>query len=170
MSSHAQTYKTEQSGWVVEFSEIGLNFLVDGKTGIRNEWSNLWQWFCCMMVANCDLSAKQSHQSGTQTGIKKYTCAEARCPARQMVVNAREWHNNASWSSVAYTSVAYTTSGSKARSNARWRWRSLAFKTRWRMCFSYKSFTFICFHANFSSFSFADRQNTYSCKSDLFAN
>ena len=42
--------------------------------------------------------------------------------------------------------------------------------TRWRMCFSYKSFTFICFHANFSSFSFVDRQNTYSCKSDLFAN
>ena len=40
---------------------------------------------------------------------------------------------------------------------------------RWRMCFSYKSFTFICFHANFSSFSFVDRQNTYSCKSDLFA-
>ena len=36
--------------------------------------------------------------------------------------------------------------------------------------FSYKSFTFICFHANFSSFSFVDRQNAYSCKSDLFAN
>ena len=90
---------------------------------------------------------------------------EARCPARRMLVNAREWRNNASWSG-----VAYTTSGSKARSNARWRGRSLAFKTRWRMCFSYKSFTFICFHANFSSFSFVDRQNTYSCKSDLFAN
>ena len=72
---------------------------------------------------------------------------EARCPARRMLVNAREWRNNASWSS-----VAYTTSGSKARSNARWPGRSLAFKTRWRMCFSYKSFTFICFHANFSSF------------------
>ena len=65
---------------------------------------------------------------------------EARYPARRMLVNAREWRNNASWSS-----VAYTTSGSKARSNARWRGRSLAFKTRWRMCFSYKSFTFICF-------------------------
>ena len=90
---------------------------------------------------------------------------EARCPARRMLVNAREWRNNASWSG-----VAYTTSGSKARSNARWPGRSLAFKTRWRMCFSYKSFTFICFHANFSSFSFVDRQNTYSCKSDLFAN
>ena len=82
-----------------------------------------------------------------------------------MLVNARKWRNNASWSG-----VAYTTSGSKARSNARWRGRSLAFKTRWRMCFSYKAFTFICFHANFSSFSFVDRQNTYSCKSDLFAN
>ena len=82
-----------------------------------------------------------------------------------MLVNAREWRNNASWSG-----VAYTTFGSKARSNARWRGRSLAFKTRWRMCFSYKSFTFICFYANFSSFSFVDRQNTYSCKSDLFAN
>ena len=34
--------------------------------------------------------------------------------------------------------------------------------------------TIICFHANFSSFFFFffffDRQNTYSCKSDLFAN
>ena len=35
---------------------------------------------------------------------------------------------------------------------------------------SYKSLTIICFHANFFSFSFVDRQNTYSCKSDLFAN
>ena len=35
---------------------------------------------------------------------------------------------------------------------------------------SYKSFTIICFHPNFFSFSFVDRQNTYSCKSDLFAN
>ena len=35
---------------------------------------------------------------------------------------------------------------------------------------SYKSFTIVCFHANFFSFSFVDRQNTYSCKSDLFAN
>ena len=35
---------------------------------------------------------------------------------------------------------------------------------------SYKSFTIICFHANFLSFSFVVRQNTYSCKSDLFAN
>ena len=26
------------------------------------------------------------------------------------------------------------------------------------------------FHANFFSFSFVDRQNTYGCKSDLFAN
>ena len=34
----------------------------------------------------------------------------------------------------------------------------------------YKSFTIICFHENFFSFSFDDRQNTYSCKSDLFAN
>ena len=57
--------------------------------------------------------------------------AEARCPARRVLVNAREWRNNSSWSG-----VAYTTSGSKARSNARWRGRSLTFKTRWRMCFS----------------------------------
>ena len=35
---------------------------------------------------------------------------------------------------------------------------------------SYKSFTIICFHANFFSFSFVDKQNTYSCKSDLFTN
>ena len=56
---------------------------------------------------------------------------KARCPARRMLVNAREWRNNSSWSG-----VAYTTSGSKARSNARWRGRSLAFKTRWRICFS----------------------------------
>ena len=37
-------------------------------------------------------------------------------------------------------------------------------------CLSYKSFTIICFRANFFSFSFVDRQNTYSCKNDLFAN
>ena len=35
---------------------------------------------------------------------------------------------------------------------------------------SYKSFTIICFHANFFSFSFVGRQNTYSCQSHLFAN
>ena len=35
---------------------------------------------------------------------------------------------------------------------------------------SYKSLTIICFHANFFSFSVLDRQNAYSCKSDLFAN
>ena len=35
---------------------------------------------------------------------------------------------------------------------------------------SCKSFTIICFHANVFSFSFVDRQNTYSCKSDLLAN
>ena len=35
---------------------------------------------------------------------------------------------------------------------------------------SYNSFTIICSHANFLSFSFVNRQNTYSCKSDLFAN
>ena len=97
--------------------------------------------------------------------LERLVRPEARCPARRMLVNAREWRNIVTWSG-----VAYTTSGSKARSNARWPGRSLAFKTRWRMCFSYKSFTFICFHANFSSFSFVDRQNTYSCKSDLFAN
>ena len=34
----------------------------------------------------------------------------------------------------------------------------------------YKSFTIICFHVNFFLFSFVDRQNTYSCKSGLFAN
>ena len=33
-----------------------------------------------------------------------------------------------------------------------------------------KSFTIICFHVNFFSFSFVERQNTYSCKNDLFAN
>ena len=35
---------------------------------------------------------------------------------------------------------------------------------------SLKSFTIICLHADFFSFSFVDRQNTYSYKSDLFAN
>ena len=34
----------------------------------------------------------------------------------------------------------------------------------------YNSFMIICSHANCFSFSFVDRQNTYSCKSDLFAN
>ena len=86
-----------------------------------------------------------------------------------MLVNAREWRNNASWSG-----VAYTTSGSKAWSNARWRGRSLTFKTRWRMCFSgfrtshSPSFVFMKTFSLF--FFFFDRQNTYSCKSDLFAN
>ena len=64
-------------------------------------------------------------------GLFIHQCPEARCPARRMLVNARQWRNNSSWSG-----VAYTTSGSKARSNARWRGRSLTFKTRWRMCFS----------------------------------
>ena len=54
-----------------------------------------------------------------------------RCPARRMLVNAREWRNNAS--EVALPTLLLV---SKARSNARWRGRSLAFKTRWRMCFS----------------------------------
>ena len=35
---------------------------------------------------------------------------------------------------------------------------------------SYNSFTIICSRANFFSSSFVDRQNTYSCKSDLLAN
>ena len=34
---------------------------------------------------------------------------------------------------------------------------------------SFNSFTIICSHADFFSFPFIDRQNTYSCKSDLFA-
>ena len=61
----------------------------------------------------------------------------------------------------------------KVRSNAREAGRSLAFKTRWWMCFSgfrtshSRSFVFM---QTFFSFSFVDRQNTYSCKSDLFAN
>ena len=83
---------------------------------------------------------------------------EARCPARRMLVNAREWRNNASWSG-----VAYTTSGSKARSNARWRGRSLTFKTRWRMCFSgfrtSRSPSFV-FMKTFSLFFFFDRTRT----------
>ena len=37
-------------------------------------------------------------------------------------------------------------------------------------CLSCKLFTIICLHANFFSLSFVDRQNTYSCNSDLFAN
>ena len=48
-----------------------------------------------------------------------------------MLVNAREWRNNAS--EVALPTLLPV---SKARSNARWQGRSLAFKTRWRMCFS----------------------------------
>ena len=57
--------------------------------------------------------------------------SEARCPARRMLVNAREWRNKAS--EVALPTLLLVA---KARSNARWRGRSLAFKTRWRMCFS----------------------------------
>ena len=84
-----------------------------------------------------------------------------------MLVNAREWRNNRS--QVALPTLLPVT---KVRSNAKEAERSLAFKTRWRMFFrlSCKSFTIICFHANFFTFSFVDRQNTYSCKSDLFAN
>ena len=57
--------------------------------------------------------------------------SEVRCPARRMLVNAREWRNNAS--EVALPTLLLV---SKARLNARWQGRSLAFKTRWRMCFS----------------------------------
>ena len=60
--------------------------------------------------------------------------------------------------------------------NARWKVsgaeRSLAFKRRWRMCSSVfrtnRSWSFVLMQT--FSFSFLDRQNTYSCKSDLFAN
>ena len=67
-----------------------------------------------------------------------------RCPARRILVNARKWRNKAS--QVSLPTLLPVT---KVRSNARWRGRSLAFKTRWRMCFSgfrTKSFTIICFH------------------------
>ena len=57
--------------------------------------------------------------------------SDVRCPAQRMLVNTREWRNKAS--KVALPTLLLV---SKARSNARWRGRSLAFKTRWRMCFS----------------------------------
>ena len=62
--------------------------------------------------------------------------------------------------------VAYTTSGFKARSNARWRGRSLAFKTRWRMCFSgfrtsrSPSFVFMKTFSLFFFFFLTDRTRT----------
>ena len=128
---------------------------------VRHNWRSLPHAACLLPRGATQLAEPAT----LPPACEQWGCPEARCPAPRMLVNAREWRNNASWSS-----VAYTTSGSKAMSNARWPGRSLAFKTRWRMCFSYKSLTFICFHANFSSFSFVDRQNAYSCKSDLFAN
>ena len=57
--------------------------------------------------------------------------AEVCCPAWRMLVNAREWRNNAS--QVALPTLLLVT---KARSNTRGAGRSLAFKTRWQMCFS----------------------------------
>ena len=84
-------------------------------------------------------------------------------PSPRMRMNSREWCNNASQVALP-TLRPPRMRGRKAREGG----RSLEFKTR-RMFFllSYKSFTIICFHVNFFSF---DRQNMYSCKSDLFAN
>ena len=51
--------------------------------------------------------------------------------------------------------------------------RSLAFKKKMADVFFqllYNSFMIICSHANIFSFSFVDRQNMQSCKSNLFAN
>ena len=76
--------------------------------------------------------------------------SEARCPARRMLVNARQWRNNSSWSG-----VAYTTSGSKARSNARWRGRSLTSKQDGGCVFpAFVQVVHHCFHENFFSFFF----------------
>ena len=61
----------------------------------------------------------------------------------------------------------------KARSNAREAGKDPNIQNKMADVFfrlSHQSFTIICFHVNFFSFSFVDRQNTYSCKSDLFAN
>ena len=61
----------------------------------------------------------------------------------------------------------------KARSNAREAGKVPHIQNKMADVFfrlSYKSYTIICFHANFFSFSFVDRQNMYSCKNDFFAN
>ena len=137
------------------------------------EWLRVTEGMVCVCVCVCDGESERERgggggRRGEEAGSLTCKWAEARCPARRMLVNAREWRNNSSWSG-----VAYTTSGSKARSHARWRGRSLTFKTRWRMCFSgfrtSRSPSFV-FMKTFSLFFFFDRQNTYSCKSDLFAN
>ena len=69
-------------------------------------------------------------QSGSSVHLESGR-PEVRCPAQRMPVNAREWRNNTS--QVALPTLLPVT---KARSNAREVARSLAFKTRWRVCFS----------------------------------
>ena len=62
----------------------------------------------------------------------------------------------------------------KARNEVSGADRSLAFTRRWRMCSSVfrstRSRSFVLMRTFFFFFSFVDRQNIYSCKSDLFAN
>ena len=67
----------------------------------------------------------------TSDGERLVRKPEVRCSAGRMLVNARKWRNNTS--EVALPTLLPV---SKAKSNARWRGRSLAFKTRWWVYFS----------------------------------
>ena len=100
---------------------------------------------CQFLSHYCDSTWKNPHgASGNET-------PEVHCPARRMLVNAREWCNNTSQVALFPTLIPVT----KARSNARGAGRSLAFKTRWRMCFSVshtsRSWSFV-FKQTFSLF------------------
>ena len=84
-------------------------------------------------------------------------------------MNARESSNNAS--QVAMPTVLPARKLVNARTEGERSRKVPSIQNKMADVFfrlSYKSFMIICFHANFFSFSFVDRQYTYSCKSDLF--
>ena len=107
-------------------------------------WYEKCYWFCSLLPAvswkfiEFKNGSEFSHCSNVlfqRENLRSYVVGldtpEVRCPARRMLVSAREWRNNAS--QVALPTLLLVT---KAISNARGAGRSLAFKTRWRMCFS----------------------------------
>ena len=88
-----------------------------------------------------------------------------------MRVNARESRNNAS--EVALPTLLPARNASEREGEGERSRKVPSIQNRMADVFfrlSYNSFVIVCSHANFFSVSFVDRQNTYSCKIDLFAN
>ena len=79
-------------------------------------------------------------------------------------MNAREWHSNASQVSLPSLLLVRKTSGCKGEGEWRGKVPSIQKMADVFFCLSYNLFTIMF------SFSFVDKQNTYSCTSDLFAN